>query len=78
MNLIYELLGMLLAWFEVMFALIIMTVGGVNELNGRGTLMDWLPLMGGINDTLGNRLLPRVILDAYESAAATLWELLPE
>lgn len=60
-----EMLGILIAWLETMFALSVMTVMNTSPLSIPWE--DWVPLLGGAGKTLEGLLFPTAMIDAYET-----------
>ncbi|MCY4522947.1 MAG: hypothetical protein OXC13_19505 [Caldilineaceae bacterium] len=71
-----ELLGIVVAWLEVLFILNVLDLAGASLFV---PTEDWLPLLSGPKKTLLGMdwLLPSALVGAYEEAVELLADLMP-
>ena len=71
---LYELLGVVVAWLEVLFILNVLDLAGMSWMV---PMEDWIPLISGPEETLLGMELPIALIDAYEEAVELLADLMP-
>lgn len=71
---LYELLGVVVAWLEVLFLLNVLDLAGMSWMV---PMEDWIPLLSGPEQTLLGMELPITLINAYEGAVELLADLMP-
>lgn len=72
-----ELLGVVVAWLEMMFVVNVITLSYASELTGMWDMSEWIGLASGPSQSLADLSMPTGLVERYQATAELLANLMP-